>query len=115
MFIHVSSNHYLSECRSSFNLNRSALNSPNGLVRCGACLAVFKASEHFFESDTIRKFQRRISIYVKEPIDYFNPVDFLKLEDLNGNDETCSNESKYGNNKILFLVFFCLPLKLLQS
>ena len=83
------------ECRSSFNLNRFALNSSNGLVRCGACLAVFKASEHFFESEAQSENSKDGSVFMsKEPIDYFNPVDFLKLEDLNGNDETSSNESK---------------------
>ena len=83
------------ECRSSFNLNRSALNSPTGLVRCGACLAVFEASEHFFESEAQSEIFKDGSVFMSEkPIDYFNPADFLKLEELNGNDETCSNESK---------------------
>ena len=76
-------------------MNRSALNSPTELVRCGACLAVFKASEHFFESEAQSENSEDGSVFMsKEPIDYFNPVDFLKLEDLNGNDETSSNESK---------------------
>jgi len=83
------------ECRSSFNLNRSALNSPTGLVRCGACLAVFEASEHFFESEAQSEIFKDGSVFMsEEPIDYFNPADFLKLGELNGNDETCSNESK---------------------
>ena len=83
------------ECRSSFNLNRSALNSPNGLVRCGACLAVFEASEHFLESEAQSEIFKDGSVFMSEkPTDYFNPADFLKLEELNGNDETCSNESK---------------------
>ena len=83
------------ECRSSFNLNRSALNSPNGLVRCGACLAVFEASEHFLESEAQSEIFKDGSVFMsEEPTDYFNPADFLKLEELNGNDETCSNESK---------------------
>ena len=83
------------ECRSSFNLNRFALNSSNGLVRCGACLAVFKASEYFFESEAQYEISKNGSVFMsEEPIDYFNPVDFLKLEELNGIDETCSNESK---------------------
>ena len=83
------------ECRSSFTLNRSALNSPGGLVRCGACLAVFEASEHFFESEAQSEIFKDGSVFMSEkPIDYFNPADFLKLEELNGNDETCSNESK---------------------
>ena len=83
------------ECRSSFNLNRSALNSPSGLVRCGACLAVFEASEHFFESEAQSEIFKDGSVFMsEEPIDYFNPADFLKLGELNGNDETCSNESK---------------------
>jgi len=75
------------ECQSSFNLNRSALNSPNGLVRCGACLAVFKASEHFFETEAQSEASINGSVFMsEEPIDYFNPVDFLKLEGLSGND-----------------------------
>ena len=76
-------------------MNRSALNSPSGLVRCGACLAVFKASEHFLESEAQSEIFKDGSVFMsEEPIDYFNPADFLKLGELNGNDETCSNESK---------------------
>ena len=83
------------ECRSSFNLSRSALNSPNGLVRCGACLTVFKASEHFFESEAQSEISKNGSVFMsEEPIDYFNPADFLKSEEFNGNDETCSKESE---------------------
>ena len=76
-------------------MNRSALNSPNGLVRCGACLAVFKASEHFFETEAQSEIFKDGSVFMSEkPIDYFNPADFLKLEEFNGNDETCSKESE---------------------
>ena len=83
------------ECRSSFNLNRSALSSPNGLVRCGACLAVFRASEHFLESEAQSENSKDGSVFMsEEPIDYFNPVDFLSLDELNGSDETCEDESK---------------------
>ena len=58
------------ECRSSFNLNRSTLNSNDGLVRCGACLAVFKASEHFLESETQAEISKNGSVFMSEkPID----------------------------------------------
>ena len=83
------------ECRSSFNFNRSTLRSTNGRVRCGACLAVFKASEHFFESEAQSEISKNGSVFVsEEPIDYFNPLDFLSLDELNGSDETCGDESK---------------------
>ena len=83
------------KCRSSFNLNRSALSSPDGLVRCGACFAVFRASEHLLESEAQSEISKNGSVFMsEEPIDYFNPEDFLKLEGLNGSDETCGKESK---------------------
>ena len=83
------------ECRSSFNLNRSALSSPNGLVRCGACLAVFRASEHFLEPEAQSEIFKNGSVFMsEEPIDYFNPMDFLKFEDFNGSDGTYGKESK---------------------
>ncbi len=83
------------ECRSSFNLNRSAMDSTDGLVRCGACIAVFRASEHFLESETQSEISNNGSVFMsEEPIDYFNPMDFLKFEDFNDSDGTYAKESK---------------------
>ena len=83
------------ECRSSFYLNGPAMDSIDGLVRCGACLAVFRASEHFLESETQSEISNNGSVFMsEEPIDYFNPMDFLKFEDCNGSDGTYAKESK---------------------
>jgi len=83
------------ECRSSFYLNGPAMDSIDGLVRCGACLAVFRASEHFLESEAQSEFFKNGSVFMSdEPIDYFNPIDFMKFEDFNGSDGTYGKESK---------------------
>ena len=79
------------ECRSSFNFNGPAMDSGDGLVRCGACLAIFRASEHFLESEISKNGSVFIS---EEPIDYFNPIDFLKIEDFEDRDEACGKESE---------------------
>ena len=75
------------ECRSSFNLNRSAMSSGGGLVRCGACLAVFRASEHFLQSERQSEIFKNGSVFIsEEPIDYLDPIDFLKVEDFEDSD-----------------------------
>ena len=85
-------------CQSSFNLNASGLNSIDGRVRCGACLAVFKASEHLKETEAHSQASIDGSVFMSdEPLDYFNPLEFLNIE--NSYMNNLENDSKSETKK----------------
>ena len=75
------------ECKSSFNLQPSLLPSTDRKVRCGACLAVFKANEHLIDAEVSFKSSDKESVFMgNDPLDYFNASDFLVLEKLRNKD-----------------------------
>ena len=69
------------KCESSFNLQASLLSSTDGKVRCGACLAVFKANEHLIDAEVSFKSSDKESVFMgNDPLDYFDPSKFLVLK-----------------------------------
>ena len=82
-------------CQSSFNLNASGLTSIDGRVRCGACLAVFKAHENLKETETHAETSPNRSVFMSgEPLDYFSPLDFL-----NTKNSQLNTKGKVANRK----------------
>ena len=82
-------------CKSSFNLNASGLTSIDGRVRCGACLAVFKARDHLKETEAHSETSPDRSVFMsEEPLDYFSPFDFLNTKNLQLNNKDQGSKSK---------------------
>ena len=85
-------------CQSSFNLNASGLTSIDGRVRCGACLAVFKALDHLKETEADSQTSTDESVFMSdEPLDYFNPLDFLNIK--NSHIDNLKSDSKSETKK----------------
>ena len=75
------------KCKSTYNLQPSLLSSTDGKVRCGACLTVFKATEHLVDAEVSLKSSDKESVFMsRDPLDYFNASDFLVLERLRNKD-----------------------------
>ena len=75
------------KCRSTFNLQASLLSSTDGKVRCGACLAVFKANEHLIDAEVSYKPSDKESVFMSsDSLDYLNASDFFVLEELRNKD-----------------------------
>ena len=80
------------ECKSSFNLQPSLFSSTDGKVRCGACLAVFKANEHLIDAEVSFKSSDKESVFMgNDPLDYFDPSKFLVLKKLQNKDPENEN------------------------
>lgn len=63
-------------CESTFNTSPRLLEVAAGRVRCGACLAVFEAAEHFTAEPD--EHEEQGSVFVSGlPHEYFDPSDFL--------------------------------------
>lgn len=68
-------------CESTFNTSPRLLDVAAGRVRCGACLAVFEAAEHFTADPDEQEEQG--SVFVGGlPHEYFDPSDFLTRHEL---------------------------------
>ncbi len=64
-------------CDSTFNTNARILQLAQGKVRCGACLTVFQAAEHFVSINDEHA-DEDASVFVGDhPSDYFNPSQFI--------------------------------------
>jgi len=70
-------------CESTFNTSARVLQAAHGLVRCGACLSIFEADQHFVDlhssaSNDEGSHGGDASVFISAPEDYFNPGSFLK-------------------------------------
>ncbi|MCG8412864.1 MAG: hypothetical protein MI746_01480, partial [Pseudomonadales bacterium] len=83
-------------CASTFNTNPKLLDMAEGRVRCGACLTVFDAVDHFVSSDLADQEQSDESVFIgSEPEDFFDPSVFLTRSALNQpDDELVTTESE---------------------
>ncbi|MCH1598873.1 MAG: zinc-ribbon domain-containing protein, partial [Pseudomonadales bacterium] len=62
-------------CNSTFNTSPQMLEMAAGKVRCGACLYVFQAREHFVDVDSDEADE---SVFIgNDPEDFFDPAVFL--------------------------------------
>jgi len=80
-------------CESTFNTNSRVLNAAAGKVRCGACLNVFEAIDHFLlpDADDETALEHGESVFVgNNPQEFFDPSRFLTRSALT---EPYSNES----------------------
>ena len=80
-------------CDSTFNTNSRVLNAAAGKVRCGACLNVFEAIDHFLlpDADDETALEHGESVFVgNNPQEFFDPSRFLTRSALT---EPSSNES----------------------
>jgi len=80
-------------CDSTFNTNSRVLNAAAGKVRCGACLNVFEAIDHFLlpDADDETALEHGESVFVgNNPQEFFDPSRFLTRSALT---EPYSNES----------------------
>ncbi len=80
-------------CESTFNTNSRVLNAAAGKVRCGACLNVFEAIDHFLlpDVDDETALEHGESVFVgNNPQEFFDPSRFLTRSALT---EPSSNES----------------------
>ena len=66
-------------CESTFNTSARLLESAAGKVRCGACLAVFQATDNlvFQHSDDSAEDDGESVFVGNNPLDYFDPSSFL--------------------------------------
>lgn len=70
-------------CESTFNTSARVLEAAHGLVRCGACLSIFEADQHFVDLHSSASNDEGsqggdASVFISAPEDYFNPGSFLK-------------------------------------
>ena len=73
-------------CDSTFNTNARILQLAQGKVRCGACLTVFEAAEHFISINDADA-DEDASVFVGDhPSDYFNPSQFITRSALTAPD-----------------------------
>lgn len=80
-------------CESTFNTNSRILNAAAGKVRCGACLNVFEAIDHFLlpDADDETTLEHGESVFVgNNPQEFFDPSRFLTRSALT---EPSNNES----------------------
>ena len=80
-------------CESTFNTNSRVLNAAAGKVRCGACLNVFEAIDHFLlpDADDETTLEHGESVFVgNNPQEFFDPSRFLTRSALT---EPSNNES----------------------
>ncbi|MDG1025930.1 MAG: DUF3426 domain-containing protein [Gammaproteobacteria bacterium] len=80
-------------CDSTFNTNSRVLNAAAGKVRCGACLNIFEAIDHFLlpGADDETALEHGESVFVgNNPQEFFDPSRFLTRSALT---ESSSNES----------------------
>lgn len=80
-------------CESTFNTNSRVLNAAAGKVRCGACLNVFEAIDHFLlpDADDETTLEHGESVFVgNNPQEFFDPSRFLIRSALT---EPSNNES----------------------
>ena len=77
------------DCDSTFNTSARLLESAQGRVRCGACLAVFDAIENFVDQAQNQEGQAgEESVFVgNNPLDYFDPSRFLTRAALTEKEE----------------------------
>ena len=84
-------------CQLSFNLNAPGLASMDGMVRCGACLTVFRARDHLTQTAAHSQNSIDRSVFVTEELlDYFSPQDFLSIE---RSRDTNQEKNGYVNKK----------------
>lgn len=71
-------------CESTFNTSARVLETAAGQVRCGACLTVFTADEHFISTNDVdHEEDADTSVFVgNNPFDYFDPSLFLTRQSL---------------------------------
>lgn len=82
-------------CESTFNTNSRVLAAAAGKVRCGACLNVFEAIDHFLMPEAAQ--DQDESVFVgNNPQEYFDPASFLTRSALNekASSENISKESE---------------------
>jgi len=76
-------------CNSTFNTSPQMLEMAAGKVRCGACLYVFQAREHFVDVDSDEADE---SVFIgNDPEDFFDPAVFLTRSALQ-DDQTSSGQ-----------------------
>lgn len=77
-------------CDSTFNTNARILQLAQGKVRCGACLTVFEAAEHFVSiNDTDA--DEDASVFVgHNPSDFINPTQFITRSALTAQEPVTS-------------------------
>ena len=77
-------------CESSFHTSARVLQSAAGRVRCGACLTVFTAAEHFLSRiDSDIDDEADSSVFVgNSPTDYFDPSVFLTRQSLTAEQDS---------------------------
>ena len=69
-------------CESTFNTSARMLEAAHGLVRCGACLSIFEADQHFIDplpaaSNDEHGELSSESVFISGPEEYFDPDEFL--------------------------------------
>ncbi len=75
-------------CASTFNTNPKLLDMAEGRVRCGACLTVFDAVEHFISTNQGDQEQSEESVFIgSDPEDFFDPSVFLTRSALSQTDD----------------------------
>lgn len=76
------------QCNSTFNTNAQIRSVASGLVRCGACLFVFKAQDHFTEAaEESENTENPAEVFLSAETDFFNPSHFLRRNELSTADE----------------------------
>ncbi|MBT8145667.1 MAG: DUF3426 domain-containing protein [Gammaproteobacteria bacterium] len=73
-------------CESTFNTSARVLEAAHGLVRCGACLSIFEADQHFVDplpdaSNDENGQPGSESVFISAPEEYFDPADFLTRDE----------------------------------
>ena len=82
-------------CNSTFNTSPQMLEMAAGKVRCGACLSVFQAREHFVDVDAdSHADEADESVFIGyDPEDFFDPAVFLTRSALQ--DDQAKTEREY--------------------
>jgi len=82
-------------CNSTFNTSPQMLEMAAGKVRCGACLSVFQAREHFVDVDAdSHADEADESVFIgNDPEDFFDPAVFLTRSALQ--DDQAKTEREY--------------------
>lgn len=80
-------------CESTFHANPKLLELAEGRVRCGACLAVFDAIDHFLAPESLDNNESEESVFVGgNPDDFFDPSVFLTRSALSETSDEDSTE-----------------------
>ncbi len=86
-------------CESTFNTSARLLEAAHGLVRCGACLSIFEADQHFIDT-MVSASNDDESVFISAPEDYVDPAKFLQDGNASAQEDNGDREALYAKSDV---------------